>query len=291
MQEPGDGHRGDQPLLAFVHIPRTGGGTVSSAISKNYARLRGVGNIRVGPEKTRSTMERLGEDPGSWKVFGDHAPYGLYRRYLSADTRYITILRDPVDRVLSHYHFHAQAVLHAGDPPGSAGERKLRSTWQMLLNNERLEREGGDQEDEIELDQEGDYSLEEGLRKKIVIYDNFMTRFLWGGESIFGELPTDALERAKENISSFWFVGVRERLDDSIILLGRKLGVGLMPYFLRHVSQTRPSLDDDLRRSAPADRRAQRARPRALPVRPGAVRGGVAELERAGQRRAGASSS
>jgi 16S rRNA (guanine(527)-N(7))-methyltransferase RsmG len=239
MHDSGGEHLGDQPLLAFVHIPRTGGGSVSSAISKNYSRLRGGGNYQKGPEKTRSAIERLGEDPTRSKALGDHAPYGLYRRYLPADTRYLTILRDPVDRVLSHYHFHAQA----GDPPGSAGARKLRTTWEMLLNNERLEREGGDQEDVIELDPEGDYSLEEGLRKKIAIYDNFMTRFLWGGESIFGELPPDALERAKENISSFWFVGVRERLDDSIILLGRKLGIGLMPYFLRHVSQKRPSLE------------------------------------------------
>ena len=122
--------------------------------------------------------------------------------------------------------------------------RNLRKMWQTLLNNERLERKGGDQEDEIVLDPHTDFSLEEGLRRKICIYDNLMTRFLWGGESIFGELPPDALERAKENVSTLWFVGVRERLDDSIILLGRKLGVGLMPYWLRHVSDKRPRLED-----------------------------------------------
>jgi hypothetical protein len=202
-----------QPLFAFVHIPRTGGGTLSTAIDKNYAAQKSPGNFQRGLEKTR-----LG---------------------LPADTRYITILRDPVDRVLSHYHFHAQA----GDPPGRHGPRKLRSIWQALLNNERFERQGGNQE-EIVLDRDADYSLEEGLRRKIVIYDNFMTRFLWGGESLFGELPPDALERAKENLSTFWFVGVRERLDDSIILLGRKLGVGLMPYNRRHVSQKRPPLEE-----------------------------------------------
>ncbi len=71
-----------------------------------------------------------------------------------------------------------------------------------------------------------------------------MTRFLWGGETIFGELPPDALDRAKENVASFWFVGIQERLDDSIVLLGRKLGIGLMPYHLRHVNQTRPQLEE-----------------------------------------------
>jgi Sulfotransferase domain len=228
-----------KPLLAFVHIPRTGGGTVSTAIARNYSPRKDIGNFQRDPERARQGLANV-VSKDAWKAVGGHTPFGLFRRYLSADTRYITVLRDPVDRVLSHYHFHAQA----GDPPGSLGPRKLRNTWETLLNHERLERAGGDQEDEILLENVAEFTLEEGLRRKICIYDNFMTRFLWGGESLFGELPPEALERAKENISNFWFVGVRERLDESIILLGRKLGVGLMPYYLRHVSQKRPPLDE-----------------------------------------------
>lgn len=228
-----------QPLLAFVHIPRTGGGTVSSAISKNYAPMKGPGNFQKSPEKTREGLEKIANQRDYWEAVGDHVPYGLYLRYLPPDTRYITILRDPVDRVLSHFHFHAQA----GEPPGTAGARKLRSIWEELLNNERRELEGAE-EAEIVLPEDVEFSLEEGLRRKIPIYDNFMTRFLWGGESLFGELPPGALERAKENIASFFFVGVRERLDESIIMLGRKLGTGLMPYHLRHVSWRRPQLEE-----------------------------------------------
>jgi len=228
-----------QPLIAFVHIPRTGGGTFSSAISKNYSRLQGPGNYQKNPEATRNGVARIGRG-GIKKAVGDHVPYGLYRRYLPDDTRYITVLRDPVDRVLSHYHFHAQA----GKTPGAAGERKLRTMWEELLNTERLEREGGENEEAIAIEPDAEFSLEDGLRRRIPIYDNFMTRFLWGGESLFGELPADAVDRAKENISQFWFVGVSERLDDSIVLLGKKLGVGLMPYHLRHVSQKRPPLDE-----------------------------------------------
>ena len=239
-QRPDSALAADQPLLAFVHIPRTGGGTMSSAVAKNYSPVKRPGNYQRGPEKTHQGLKNIAKKTGLgfWNAVGDHVPYGLYLRYLPADTRYMTILRDPVDRVLSHYHFHAQA----GDPPGSSGTRKLRATWERLLNHERVERPGGDKEAEITLDLDGDFSLEEGLRRKIVIYDNFMTRFLCGGESLFGELAPDSLDRARENVSTFWFVGVRERLDDSIVLLGRRLGVGPMPYFLRHVSQKRPPL-------------------------------------------------
>ena len=232
-----------KPLLAFVHIPRTGGGTVSSAISKNYSPLKGPGNFQRGPEKTQLGLQNIASKPGLWEAVGDHVPYGLFLRYLPADTRYMTILRDPVDRALSHYHFHAQA----GDPPGTHGERKLRNMWETALTLEAAEKEGiGDLEKatRVTIEEGAEFSLEEGLRRKIYLYDNFMTRFLWGGESLFGELPPDAVDRAKENISNFFFVGVRERLDESIILLGRKLGVGLMPYYLRHVSQKRPALDE-----------------------------------------------
>lgn len=225
-------------MLAFVHIPRTGGGTFSSAISKNYSRLQSPGNYQKNPDASRTGVERVGRE-GVKKAIGDHVPYGLYLQYLPEDTRYITVLRDPVDRVLSHYHFHAQA----GRTP-ERGKGKLQRQWSDLLNRERLEREGGEDEPEIVIGPDADVSLEEGLRRKIVIYDNFMTRFLWGGPSLFGELPPDAAERAKENISKFWFLGIRERLDDSIVLLGRKLGVGLMPYHLRHVSQKRPPLEE-----------------------------------------------
>jgi hypothetical protein len=239
-----DDAAGKQPLLAFVHIPRTGGGTVSSAISKNYSPQKSPGNFQKGPEKTRSGLDNIRSKPDNWQAVGDHVPYGLYLQYLRADTRYITILRDPIDRVLSHYHFHAQAG------GGRHGPRRLRKSWEEILTVQRSEREGRGAE-RVVFPEDFEFSLEEGLRQKIPIYDNFMTRFLWGGESLFGELPPDVLERAKENIASFWFVGISERLDDSIVLLGRKLGVGLMPYAKRHVSGRRPPLaetSEDLRR-------------------------------------------
>jgi hypothetical protein len=227
-----------EPLLAFVHIPRTGGGTVKSAIQQNYERPKSPGNYQSSPENTRRAVETLARSPGRWRAAADHIPLALYQEYLPAETRYLTVLREPVDRVLSHYHQHAQA----GNPPGSRGARRLRSIWKMVLTSERWEGEGADA-DEVVLEDDVEFSLEEGLRRKICLYDNFQTRFLWGGE-FFGDLPAEALERAKENISRFWFVGISERLDESLVLLGRKLGIGPMAYHLKHVSKRRPPLEE-----------------------------------------------
>ena len=179
----------------------------------------------------------MAANPDRWKAVGDHVPYGVYRRYLPDDTRYITVLREPVDRVLSHYYFHSRTG------PRLDGPSRLRLIWEESLTGERAERESGN-EGVVALPDGLDFSLEEGLERKVLGYDNLTTRLLWGGESLFGELPPDALERAKENLAGFWFVGLSERLDDSIVLLGRKLGVGLMPYWLRHVNRERPSLEE-----------------------------------------------
>jgi hypothetical protein len=216
-----------KPLVAFVHIPRTGGGSVTSAISRAYGRAKSSGNVQKNADKSHRLFQRIAENPDAWsgRALADHVPYGLYARYLPPDTRYITFLRDPVERVLSHYYFHAQA-----------GPEKVRMIWR---------REGAEVADE------DDVSLEAGLARGITIYNNFATRFLWGGESLDGELPPNALERAKENLGRFALVGVTERLDEGVIMLDRMLGVPPAGYHLRHVREGRPGADDvhaDLRR-------------------------------------------
>jgi hypothetical protein len=212
--------------LAVVQIPRTGSAAVSSAISNNYAQLQSLGKYQQDPQKVRATLETLAAGPGPAAV-GGTVPFGLLRRYFPGGTRYVTVLSEPVNRVFTHYS--AQAA--PGGESGSADNDRIRSRWEDVLNAERAERDGPDQGPVIMLGDDVDLSLEAGLARGIPFYENLMTRFLWGGERLFGELPADALERAKENLAQFWFVAVGDRLDDSIVLLGRRLGVdGPMPY-------------------------------------------------------------
>jgi hypothetical protein len=236
-------------MLAFVHIPRTGGGTVKAAIMEGYSRPKSPGNFQVDPESTRLGVERIGADPVRWKAVADHIPLGLYRRYLPADTRYITFLRDPIDRVLSHYHFLAvKSDEYRIERARRHGRlTRIQRVISDLVELDRLERERGTNGSPAptvpEGDEPRDLSLKEAMASRVCIFDNFATRFLCGRRSLFGELPPDALERAKENVAHLWLIGITERLDDSIVLLGRKLGVGLMPYDRRHVNTKRPSFD------------------------------------------------
>ena len=147
-----------------------------------------------------------------------HAPYGVLRQYLPEDTRYVTFLREPVERVLSHYyrHIHRPHLGHAG--------REQR-------------REAGRATAE---------SLEEALvEMRLPDTSNLATRLLCSDPSPMGELRPNALDEAKANLRQFAFVGITERSDESIALLQRVLGLDLVPYGEhRRVSGKRPDVEE-----------------------------------------------
>jgi Sulfotransferase family len=149
-------------------------------------------------------------------VMVGHVPYGLYREYLPADARYMTFLRDPVDRVLSHYYRHRPRKQSKRELPGRVSGGKITTA-----------------------------SLEEALAEPpLAELSNLATRFLCSDPSPMGELPPSALEEAKANLRKFVFVGIQERFEESIVLLQRTLGLGLVPYLNRHIGIDRPALDE-----------------------------------------------
>jgi hypothetical protein len=107
FRRPGAG-----PALVFVHIPKTAGATVESMLIGAYSKstVRGSGNYFRHPEPTRRAVTRA-RWTGTWigaPVVVGHVPYALFAMNLPGDTPYMTFLREPVDRVLSHYHRHIE---------------------------------------------------------------------------------------------------------------------------------------------------------------------------------------
>jgi hypothetical protein len=207
------------PLIAFVHIPKTAGAAVVTMFVAAYSRrgTHDTGNYVSGPEKV---MRKVARRPGGWerlqrqgvRVAVGHTPFGMYWGNIPSDTRYITFLREPVDRVLSHYYRH----IHL--PGMSDAERGTRA-----------KRAG---------------SLEEALvDMRLPQLRNLCTRFLCSHPTM-EDLPYSAVEEAKENLRRFAFVGIQERFDESLVLLQRTLGLGVAPYRDRHVSSDRPAVDE-----------------------------------------------
>jgi hypothetical protein len=133
----------------------------------------------------------LAEEPPPLAL-GGHIVFGLSEA-LPADARYVTVLRDPIERTLSHYGYLVAPRDPVDRPHG-------------LLARETPYR--------------GDLTLEEALDDRRYLPDNLQTRMLVCRRSPSEELPAHALARAKEHLERrFSFVGVTERLDELSALL------------------------------------------------------------------------
>jgi hypothetical protein len=206
--------RSSGPILAFVHVPKTAGSTLKSMFVGAYsdADVKDAGNYPRFPEATRAKLD-------SWqfldcRVLMGHVPYALLRESLPADTRYMTFLRDPVDRVVSHYYRH-------------------RAKKEGRLSDSELMGAGG----KITA-----ASIEDALA--LPLLSNLATRFLCDTPDAFERLPESALDDAKANLDDFAFVGIQERFEESVGLLQGALGLGPVGYEDRHVNPDRPKLDE-----------------------------------------------
>src|SRR6059058_947433 len=97
-----------EPLLALVHVPKTAGTTLTKLMRHHYrgGRFLTSGNIFSRFEDVEAKLHDLQRKPHIAALAG-HFTFGLAERELPP-ARYLTILRDPRERTLSHYSFLVQ---------------------------------------------------------------------------------------------------------------------------------------------------------------------------------------
>jgi hypothetical protein len=189
------------PQVIFLHIHKTAGMSLRGLFVKNYRMVPHL-NTEMGeltPEKWRECLDRIRKIPqdevGRCRVFKGHMPFGLHQM-LSGPAEYITFLRDPVQRVVSHYRMqYRKKVL-----PSSFAIDPSRSDWNL-----------------------GNHPI---FARSL---DNGQTRVLAGAslDLPFGACTEEHLCQAKGNMDRhFKFVGLTEQFDLSIMLLRRICGWG-----------------------------------------------------------------
>jgi len=196
---------GLKPRTIFFHIPKTAGMTLRGLFVRNYRRTAHFNTDlkNLSLEEWQGCLQRLRNMPKDeldrYGVFKGHMIFGLHEA-LPWPAGYITFLREPVSRVISHY--------------------------QMV----RLKR-GYPSDYEIDLSK-ADWNL--GVNPAFLrALDNYQTRALSGAdfEIPFGACMKKHLKLAKENMDRhFKFVGLTEQFDLSLMLLRKICGWGWRYY-------------------------------------------------------------
>lgn len=203
--------------LIFLHLPKTAGQTFMSILLRQYpSRV-----VRLEPDReTDRRWLRLPEQvreanrEGAAVITG-HFRYGIHR-WVEGPCRYVTFLREPVDRVLSHYYYqrerpeNPQHDLVRSIPGGLAGAVAHEEYTQ--LQNMQTRMLAGVPED-------GNLLAEQ-------------------------ELPDDEmLARAKRNLEACAIVGLTERFDETLAMMATTLGWRTPVYASRNTTRQRPKVD------------------------------------------------
>ena len=175
--------------IVFIHIPKTAGTSFRRLLDRQYPGPSLLPLYEPYPY-TPEVLARLKRQAQQATACIGHVPFGIDRQ-LGIDARYVTFLRDPVERVVSYYRHnqrHANARFHQQIKEG------------MTLAD--LVRSGIDAE-----------------------CHNNMTRMISGIGDNRRLTDRAVLDQAIENIEQrFLFVGLTQHFDQSVDQLGSRLG-------------------------------------------------------------------
>jgi hypothetical protein len=186
--------------LVFLHIPKTAGTTLSSSLQRSHVPSETI-SLNVLDKHLNEEMERIPFDRRSTaRLVMGHLPYGVHR-HIPHCCEYITILREPIDRVISVYKYILRTPDHV---------------LHDYVTGEAISLE--------------EY-VESGIDQSQT--ENSQTKQLSGRMFDLGD---DILENAKHNLEQFLVVGLTERFDETFVLVRRSLRLRMPFYITRNVS-------------------------------------------------------
>ena len=209
--------------LIFLHIPKTAGTSLRQAIGSAYEpheRLYLYDNPSLEGSLSPKEFKQLPEETRARLRFVmGHIPFGLHRS-IPRESRYVVVLRDPVERVVSHY-YHYRQVVDPGKTNRAAAERRL------------IESEGVSLEDWA-------FGLERAEA------DNQLVRQISGKAGLrYGQCTEGTLAQAIENIDEhFEMVMFAESMTVSARMLGSRLGFAIPMQEPANVNARRPGVAD-----------------------------------------------
>ncbi len=212
---------GENPVIIFFHLPKTGGTTLSWMARSRHMRAFGRG-ARLETEKKFCVepMELYREQQAvrySYDMVIGHCYYGIHT-LLRKPALYIAMVREPIDRALSHYYYikgRTDHLLHRDT-------RKL--SLLKFVNSERFHPGLSNVQTK----------MLSGLYTKIDQYG------IKKGPGDKPSSPEEELECAKCNVDRHFLYGVMYQFDRSLRLFQRVLGWETLTYERRKISKRPP---------------------------------------------------
>lgn len=189
--------------IIFLHIPKAAGTSFKRILDRNFQKeeiyfLHSEADEEAGENELKSLPDDVKQ---RYHLIYGHQYFGLHH-YLPGTVSYISILRDPFERAISHYHF-------------------VRRVQHNRLHDDALK---------VTLE---DYVLQEVAGKEL---DNGQTRRLAGVRDNV-DCDQAMLEMAISNIENhFKAIGVAERFDETLFLMKKALGLSSIYY--NHANRT-----------------------------------------------------
>ncbi|KML36101.1 sulfotransferase family 2 domain-containing protein [Cytobacillus firmus] len=194
----------NKSILLYLHIPKTAGTTINSILQKQYTEAEKLNYFSGSYEDFLDVLKENVQTNPKLKCVMGHYKFGIHD-YIPEDCTYITLLRNPIERVLSTFYFIRRDRYH----PFHKAAKKM-SLKEFVLSEE--------------------------IGAKYLVF-NTQTTFL---SNQFPPGP-NSLEMAKRNIENhFNLVGITERFDESLFLMKREFGWEDINYMPRNVTRNRP---------------------------------------------------
>lgn len=202
-------------ICLFLHIPKAAGTTLQTILSHNFP----PGKTWIIDSNRPNTAIRYfskltAEEKQRFVAFRGHMAFGTHQ-FLDRDFTYVTLLRHPVDRMISHYYYVKQC--------GPA-----HYLFDQVHRNK--------------------YSLAQYVRSGISPeLDNGQVRLLTDTENTvpIGGMTREHLEQAKQNlVRYFGVVGTVDRFDEFLIMLRKRFALPSIEYDRENVTKSRPRLKD-----------------------------------------------
>lgn len=208
--------------LLFLHIPKTAGTSVHNVLHRHFKKHEQIETNVFINHNVLSDLPK--ERLNSLKLVRGHFPFGEQEVFGDVKFEYTTMLREPIDRCVSHYYFN----LAEQDKKAKPGGRRINVSLKELCET-------------------GDF----------LFVDNTQVRFLSGNTKVpIGSVTREMMELAWENLNKhFPVVGIQEQFDAFILMMCDRYELRLPYYRKQRVNKGRKAvmeLDEETRRAVAA---------------------------------------